>query len=108
MAQPAHETYTKALLKKFHGHALWEPDPGTDAPVELADVGYVQNGAFIKLFNASKGPNHPSNPLGLPDGHEPCPIGPIQERNALQGGLPISSEGVSEVGAAGSLGLSAG
>lgn len=105
---PPHETYTKALLPKGHGQALWEPDPGTNAPVKLADVGYLQNGAFIKLFNPSEAADDPSNLFGLPLEHQPCNVGPIQRRNPLAGGIPIYSEGVSELGMDGRLHISAG
>lgn len=109
MAEPeaAHITYAKALFSKTHSHALWEPDPasGNYASVELADVGYIKNGCFVKLFNASKDADGSS---AYPDGHEPCVVGPINRRNPLPGGSPISSEGVSEVGMEGGLTSTAG
>lgn len=103
---PAHKTYAKALCRKGHGYALWEPDPGTDPAVELADVGYVRDGGFIKLFNASLDAEDPRNRLGLPDGYEPCLISEVHRRTSLPQKDHISSEGVSEVGA--QMNLSAG
>jgi hypothetical protein len=97
--QAAHKTYAKALIQKLHGYPLWEPDPGSYAAVEIADVGYISRGAFIKLFNASKDANDPSNRLGLPDGHTPLVIGEVQRTTALSKEDHISSEGVSLIGA---------
>lgn len=36
------------------GHALWSPEPHVTGEVHLCDVGYVSDdGAFVRLFNAS-------------------------------------------------------
>jgi hypothetical protein len=95
----AHTTYANALLSKGHGHALWEPDPGEYAPVELGDVGYLYKGAFIKLFNASKDRDDWSNRLGLPTEHVPLRIGEILRKMPLAKAPEcISSEGVSNLG----------
>jgi hypothetical protein len=95
----ASETYANALVSQGYGHPLWEPDPGEYPPVELADVGYISDGGFIKLFNTSAGINDPSNSLGLPPGHNLLSIGRIQRRAPLPKAPEyISSEGVSEKG----------
>jgi hypothetical protein len=96
----AYETYANALITKGLGHPLWEPDPGEYAPVGLGDVGYLDNGAFVKLFNASKDIHDWSNRLGLPRGHSPLHIGDILRPTPLPKAPDhISSEGVSEKGA---------
>jgi len=96
----AYETYANALITKGHGRPLWEPDPGEYAPVELGDVGYLCKGAFIKLFNASKAIDDPSNRLGLPRGHHPLRVRDILRQTPLAK-VPeyISSEGIRKKGA---------
>jgi hypothetical protein len=103
----AHTTYANALIPKGHGYPLWEPDPGECAPVELADVGYMADGGFIKLFNASAGTEDRSNRLGLPQGYSPLLVGEIQRKTPLaKRPKNIKSEGVSEISA--NLGVTAG
>ena len=95
----AAQTYANSLVSQGHGHPLWEPDPGEYPPVKLGDVGYISDGGFIKLFNASAGVDDPSNTLGLPQSHISLPIGPIQRRAPLPKAPEyVSSEGVSEKG----------
>ncbi|EKM58624.1 uncharacterized protein PHACADRAFT_253089, partial [Phanerochaete carnosa HHB-10118-sp] len=33
------------------GYALWHPEPHTSGEVQIADVGHIVDGAFIRLFN---------------------------------------------------------
>jgi hypothetical protein len=97
----AYETYANALITKGYGHPLWEPDPGEFAPVDIGDVGYLEKGTFIKLFNASKDEGNWSNRLGLPRGHSPLPVGDIIRKTPLPKAPEyISSEGVRKQGAA--------
>lgn len=96
----AHITYANALISKGHGHPLWEPDPGECAPVEIADVGYISEGSFIKLFNASQEIHDWSNRLGFPEEHSQFFVGEVQRRMPLPKKPEyISSEGVSEISA---------
>jgi hypothetical protein len=100
LSMVAYETYANALIIKGHGYPLWEPNPGEFAPVELGDVGYLRNGAFVKLFNASKAIDDLSNRLGLPRGHHPLRIGDILRQTPLAKAPEyISSEGVRKKGA---------
>lgn len=95
----AYTTYAKALFPKGHGHPLWEPDPGEYAPVEIADVGYISDGGFIKLFSASTRIDGWSNRLGFPEGHTPLLVGDIRRRTPLPKKPEyISSEGVQKKG----------
>ena len=95
----AHITYANALFSKGHGYPLWEPNPGEYAPVELADIGYLRDGGFVKLFNASRPRDDWSNRLGLPDGHNPLQVGDIHRKEPLpKRPEHISSEGVSGIG----------
>lgn len=57
------------LLNTNHESIQAQPDLGSagDTAIELGDVGYIHhNGAFVKLFNASKGFGD------LATGHDPC------------------------------------
>ena len=101
LSMVAYETYASALVTKGHGHPLWEPDPGPNTcAVELGDVGYLCEGAFVKLFNVSKDIHDERNRLGLPLGHTPLHIGDVRYRTPLlEAPEYISSEGVSGVGA---------
>jgi hypothetical protein len=95
----AYETYANALITKGHGHPLWEPDPGSDPGVELGDVGFIDEGGFIRLFNASAGSDDPRNDLGLPLGHSPLPIGRIKRRTPLpKKPRYIASKGIQSTG----------
>ena len=46
-----------------HGIALWNPDPPNKIfnNVSIGDVGYLQAGTFIRVFNVTFPWNHPSN-----------------------------------------------
>jgi hypothetical protein len=98
----AYSIYANQLIPKGHGHPLWEPDPGQEPAVQLGDVGYLKDGGFIRLFNASKSPDDPSNALGVPEGYEPLTVNPsdIRRRSPLPKKPEyISSEGVVDKGA---------
>ena len=75
--------YSDQLVPRRNGHALWEPNPGDKPAVELADVGYLKDGAFIRLFNASKLSDDTSNHLGVPEGYEILNVGEINYREPL-------------------------
>ena len=69
------DTFREQLAIAFpaFGHALWEPDPGSNPAVEVGDVGFVRNGKFYRLFNALLPANHPSHEnsnFGVPEHHE--------------------------------------
>ncbi len=69
--------YRDQLSSKHHGLALWEPKPVRglfEDPdhVSIGDVGYVDNGAFMRMFNVTLPSDHPSNRLqGIPEGYKP-------------------------------------
>ncbi|KAI9448133.1 hypothetical protein H4582DRAFT_65681 [Lactarius indigo] len=69
-----HHTFRDQLAIAYpaFGHALWEPDPGKQAPpVEVGDVGFIRDGKFHRLFNALLPANHPSHESrGVPEDHE--------------------------------------
>ncbi|KAF8516249.1 hypothetical protein JB92DRAFT_2272739 [Gautieria morchelliformis] len=90
---PAWETYYQELISRGHGHAVWDPDPGEEPAVQVADVGYMKNGTFIRLFNASKAIGDISNKLGTPEGYEPIYLGEMKH-GTLSAAEPITSETV--------------
>ena len=80
-----HEIYARNLLSD-KGFAPWNP-----GPVNIAEVGYVVRGGWIRLFDASKEPGDKINELGVPTGHYPLVVGMVDKRT-LCGGLPITNE----------------
>ncbi|EKM48633.1 uncharacterized protein PHACADRAFT_266239 [Phanerochaete carnosa HHB-10118-sp] len=62
--------YAEQLVGRGHGLPLWYPEPteGSFGEVEIGDVGYVSEGAFIRLFNALHPADHPINVHGVPEG----------------------------------------
>ncbi|KAF8516244.1 hypothetical protein JB92DRAFT_2272784 [Gautieria morchelliformis] len=90
---PAWETYYQELISRGHGHAVWDADPGEEPAVEVADVGYMEEGAFVRLFNASKEIGDQSNKFGTPEGYEPIHIGAMRH-GTLSAIQPITSETV--------------
>ena len=69
-----YDIFRRHLFSKFpaYGHALWDPDPGNLYPaVEVADVGYIREGRFHRLFNVLKPAEDESHEdFGVPDGHQ--------------------------------------
>lgn len=50
---PPHELYAQKQLRHNLGYALFEPDPcGSYDRVRVGDVGYIEEGSFVRLFNA--------------------------------------------------------
>ena len=70
--------YREQLSSLYHGLALWDPkpveklhrDPGH---VSIGDVGYLDNGAFMRMFNVTLPWDNPSNNLhGKPPDKYEC------------------------------------
>lgn len=66
------DIYANELLHYRFGLPLWLPEPSPEwGPIKLADVGYIADGKFYRLFNASLPADDPSHErLGVPDGFE--------------------------------------
>ena len=65
--------YWNQLLALSHGIALWNPNPPNKIfnNVSIGDVGYLQEGTFIRMFNVMLPWNHPSNrTFGDPEPYE--------------------------------------
>ena len=70
------QIYREQLSSLFHGLALWDPKPVEDlhkrpGHVSIGDVGYLDNGAFMRMFNVTLPWDDPSNQLlGRPEKYE--------------------------------------
>ncbi|KAH9021558.1 hypothetical protein EDB85DRAFT_413948 [Lactarius pseudohatsudake] len=110
-----HHTFRDQLALAYpaFGHALWEPDPGTQAPpVEVGDVGFIRDGKFHRLFNVLFPANHPSHESrGVPEDHEQLQPrlrdhidrGTLNPNNFYSYGITVESGGL-EAHAPGSIG----
>lgn len=92
-------TYTNELRHYKLGRALWIPGPSPEwGPVQLADVGYVLEGKFYRLFNASLPADDPSHKrLGVPDGFEQLKDLETESERFLDPG-PLHSTTIRQVG----------
>lgn len=63
VGQPPFEIYQEELSSLYHGHALWSPNPVESlySQVSIGDVGFISNGAFVRMFNVTIPWNHWSN-----------------------------------------------
>lgn len=76
---PGQSTYVREMVKKGHGHPLWNPEPDVSSPlayrqtgISVGDVGILYpSGNFGYLFNIFLDANHPCNPSELPEGFAP-------------------------------------
>jgi hypothetical protein len=60
--------YREQLSSLCHGLALWDPKPVENlhkqpGHVSIGDVGYLDNGAFMRMFNVTLPWDDPSNKL---------------------------------------------
>jgi hypothetical protein len=73
--QPFH-IYREQLSSQYHGLALWDPKPVENLHkqpnhVSIGDVGYIEDGAFMRMFNVTLPWDDPSNKLiGRPEKYE--------------------------------------
>ena len=69
--------YRKQLSSKLHGLALWNPTPvqglfNDPGHVSIGDVGYLDNGTFMRIFNVNLPRDNPSNKfIEIPEGYKP-------------------------------------
>ena len=65
--------YREELSSHYHGLALWDPKPvkhlhKQPGHVSIGDVGYLDNGTFMRMFNVTLPWDDPSNKLlGKPE-----------------------------------------
>ena len=69
--------YQEQLSSRYHGLALWNPSPVKGllkgpGHVSIGDVGYLDNGTFIRTFNVKHPRDHPlNNFIEIPEGYKP-------------------------------------
>jgi hypothetical protein len=69
--------YREQLSTQYHGLALWDPNPveglfRNPGHVSIGDVGYLENGIFMRIFNVKLPRDDPSNSfIEIPDKYEP-------------------------------------
>lgn len=68
----ANKVYAEQLFPLGHGMPLWEPEPNGTGEVEIGDIGYIQDGGFYRLFNATRPVDHPINEhFRCPEAYQP-------------------------------------
>ena len=75
--------YREQLSSLYHGLALWDPKPvdienfhKQRGHVSIGDVGYLDNGAFMRMFNVTLPWDDPSNKLlGIPEKYKHVELG---------------------------------
>lgn len=95
---PAVGVYAEQLICKGYGLPLWQPEPPDNGAVRIGDVGLVDNGRFVRLFNAMQNSEHPLNRWGVPEGFVPLKVHPEVLRTSpafLQPGPVFNSQSVS-------------
>ncbi|KAI0369524.1 hypothetical protein BV20DRAFT_353149 [Pilatotrama ljubarskyi] len=66
------DIYAEQLMHLGYGYPLWIPDPAPEAAqVQIGDVGWVNDGEFVPLFNAPRGENDAQPRGGVPVDHVP-------------------------------------
>jgi hypothetical protein len=86
--------YREQLSSRYHGLALWDPTPVENlykqpGHVSIGDVGYLDNGAFMRMFNVTIPWDDPSNKLlGEPGKYEiiePSYFGNVRDTEIREG-----------------------
>jgi hypothetical protein len=78
--EPHFNVYRDQLTALSQGLALWNPSPPKKIynNVSIGDVGYLQEGTFIRMFNVMLPWDHPSNrTIGHPEPYESLDCGPF-------------------------------
>lgn len=91
----AHDIYAEQLRELRRGHPLHHPEPRPKGPVEIGDVGYTKDGAFRRLFNASRPANDPIQCFGIPDDFVQLDMGVIDTFDAVLEPGPLHSRTIS-------------
>lgn len=101
------KVYAEQMFSLIRGYALYEPDPKSCHfdKVRIGDVGYIQDGAFNRLFNVCYDADDSINEEGIPDDFEALRMTKkdLRHRTRIPAGL-MSSKSVTRIG--GNLGLS--
>ena len=89
------EVYAEELLTAGLGYPMWHPEPDkiTGTP-EIGDVGYINKGKFIQLFNIVQDRDSNRNKKGVPENYVPVKYDPDLTREYDQATTSIHSKGV--------------
>ncbi len=71
MHTAAYNIYARELLPRKHGYALWHPEHTKFGEVQIGDVGYLHDGAFYRMFNATQSEKQQRR---VPDDYQPFVI----------------------------------
>ncbi|OBZ65404.1 Vegetative incompatibility protein HET-E-1 [Grifola frondosa] len=86
--------YAKQLFHLAKGYPLWVPEHTKFGEVLIGDVGYLHDGGFYRLFNATLPANHDIHTeFGVPDDYEPLKInryGLNETKNWIKSGEHMS------------------
>ena len=69
--------YREQLSSQYHGLALWDPNPvhglfNNPGHVSIGDVGYLDSGVFMRIFNVKLSRDNTSNKfIEIPEGYKP-------------------------------------
>jgi hypothetical protein len=72
--------YREQLSTEYQGTALWNPNPveglfKDPGHVTIGDVGYLENGIFMRIFNVKLPRDDPSNTfIEIPEGYKPLKL----------------------------------
>ena len=72
----AAKVYAKGLSHLRHGLPLWIPEPADGGAILIGDVGYILDGRFYRLFNATQPRDNPINAGEVPPKFEVLPTNP--------------------------------
>lgn len=76
--------YAQQLFRLGQGYPLWQPEPAEGIEVEIGDVGFLDRGGFVRMFNALRDPQDPLNAtLGTPHDFERFTSGAMQPHRVV-------------------------
>ncbi|PCH41760.1 WD40 repeat-like protein [Wolfiporia cocos MD-104 SS10] len=81
MSTLAANVYAEQLFRLGHGYPLWDPEPTKHGEILIGDVGFIENGGFYRIFNATHNKDDPVNKYGVPDGFKTFSYGEYAEIN---------------------------
>lgn len=72
------DLYAKELGSLYYGFPLWDPKPGRTGSIEIGDVGYIEEGHFVRLFNPMLPEDHMVNKQswGVPENYAELKLPP--------------------------------
>ncbi len=74
-----YDSYRDQLACLYNGHAVWMPDPAKQYDrVRVGDVGFMDRGYFVRMFNSLSSVDDPIQVFGVPEGFISLNMGPFQ------------------------------